>query len=227
MEMVEESLLVLKPDAVLRRFVGVETLKILLSKNIRITAFEETVASTQMAKEHYAVHEGKPFFDWLVRFITSGPVVAMRVEGENVIQQIRAMLGSTFAHKAEPDTIRGRYGIYGGVNVAHASDGEQTATEELGLWQREAGLSKHPWKSIGAQVDAYIKTHGSKKVSDNTQTLRKTCIGLVEGKLDEETGGKTLTKLLNEEFQERDKKYLKGFTSVLVETCMMDRARQK
>ena len=224
--MVEESLLILKPDAVLRRFVGVETLKILLSKGLRITAFEEMVASTQMAKKHYAVHEGKPFFDWLVRFITSGPVVAMRVEGENVIQQIRAMLGSTFAHKAEPNTIRGKYGIYGGVNVAHASDGEQTAAEELGLWEREAGLSKGPWKSIATQVDAYIKNYGSKKFSDNTQNLRQTCIGLVEGKVNEEIGGKTLSKLLDAEFQERDKKYLRGFTSVLVETCLMDRAKK-
>jgi nucleoside-diphosphate kinase len=226
MEMVEESLLILKPDAVLRRFVGVETLKILLSKSLRITAFEEMVTSTQLAKEHYAVHKGKPFFDWLVRFITSGPVVAMRVEGDNVIQQIRTMLGSTFAHKAEPNTIRGKYGVYGGVNVAHASDGEQTAAEEIGLWEREAGLSRHPWKSIATQVEAYIKNYGSKKLSDNTQDLRKTCIGLAEGKVDEKIGGKTLSKLLDGEFQEPDKKYLKGFTSVLVETCISDRAKK-
>jgi nucleoside-diphosphate kinase len=225
MGMVEESLLVLKPDAVLRRFVGVETLKILLSKSLKITAFEELNAPTRLAKEHYAVHEGKPFFDWLVKFITSGPVIAMRVEGENTIQQIRTMLGSTFAQKAEPNTVRGRYGIYGGVNVAHASDGVQTATEELGLWEREAGLVKSPLTSIGRQVDAYIKNYGSKKFSDNTQDLRKTCIGLAEGKVKEEIGKKTLSRLLDRELQEHDKKYLKGFTSVLVETCLMDRAR--
>jgi nucleoside-diphosphate kinase len=227
MEMVEESLLVLKPDAVLRRFVGTETLKILLSKSLRITAFEEMIASTQLAKKHYAVHEGKPFFDWLVRFITSGPVVAMRIEGENVIQQIRAMLGSTFAQKAEPNTIRGKFGIYGGVNVAHASDGVQTAAEELGLWEREVALSKSPWKSVARQVDTYIKNYGSRKFSDNTPDLRKTCIGLAEGKVNEEIGGKTLSKLLDGEFQERDKKYLKGFTSVLVETCLMDKAKKQ
>jgi nucleoside-diphosphate kinase len=227
MKMVEESLLVLKPDAVLRRFVGVESLKILLSKAFTVTAFKEMVASTKLAKKHYAVHEGKPFYDWLVRFITSGPVIAMRIEGESVIQQIRATLGSTFAHKAEPNTIRGKYGIYGGVNVAHASDGEQAATEELGLWERGAGLMKSPPKSVTKQVDAYIKDYGSKKFSDHTQDLRKACIGLSEGKVNEETGEKTLSKLLGGEFQERDRKYLKGFTSVLLETCLMDRAKTR
>ncbi|WXG42866.1 MAG: nucleoside-diphosphate kinase [Promethearchaeati archaeon SRVP18_Atabeyarchaeia-1] len=225
--MVEESLLILKPDAVLRRFVGVETLKILLSNGLIPTAFKEMVASTQLAKRHYAVHEGKPFYDWLVRFITSGPVVAMRVEGEGVIQQIRKVLGSTFAHKAEPDTIRGKYGIYGGVNVAHASDADQTATEELGLWEREAGLKKGAPRSVAKQIDSYVRDYGSRKFPDHTQELRKTCLGLADGKINEESGGKTLTALLNGEFQEHDRKYLKGFSSVLLETCLMDRAKKQ
>jgi nucleoside-diphosphate kinase len=222
-KMVEESLLVLKPDAVLRRFVGLETLKILLSKGFAITAFKEMIASDQLAREHYAVHEGKPFYDWLVRFITSGPVVAMRVEGKNVIQQIRTMLGSTFAHKAEPNTIRGKYGIYGGVNVAHASDGEQTATDELSLWEREVGLRRNPPKSVANQVQAYIRDYESKKFHDHTQELRAICIGLAAGKVDGDKGGNELSKLLNGEFLERDMKYLTGFSSVLVETCLADR----
>jgi nucleoside-diphosphate kinase len=223
MKVMEETLLVLKPDAVVRRFVSVEALKILLSKGFEITAFREMLVPTELAKRHYAVHEGKPFYDWLIRFITSGPVIAMRVQDEDVIQKIRTILGSTFAHKAEPATLRGRYGIYGGVNVAHASDSKETSAEELGLWQQDAGLTKEPSKSIGKRMSSYISTYSSRNISDHTQELRKTCLGIVDRTVSEENGRSTITKLLDSEFQKADRKYLKGFSETVVETCLMDR----
>jgi nucleoside-diphosphate kinase len=226
MKVIEETLLVLKPDAVVRRFVSVEALKILLSKGFAITAFREMLVPTGLAKKHYAVHEGKPFYDWLIRFITSGPVVAMRVQEEDVIQKIRTILGSTFAHKAEPNTLRGKFGIYGGVNVAHASDSEKTSAEEIGLWEQEANLIKDSPKSGAKQVNAYIRNYSYKSFSDHTQELRSTCMEIVERKLSEENGRSTLLRLLDSEFQEADRKYLKGFSEAVIETCLMDRNKK-
>lgn len=226
MKLIEETLLVLKPDAVVRRFVSVEALKILLSKGFAITAFREMLVPTGLAKKHYAVHEGKPFYDWLIRFITSGPVVAMRVQEEDVIQKIRTILGSTFAHKAEPNTLRGKFGIYGGVNVAHASDSEKTSAEEIGLWEQEANLIKDSPKSGAKQVNAYIRNYSYKSFSDHTQELRSTCMEIVERKLSEENGRSTLLRLLDSEFQEADRKYLKGFSETVIETCLMDRNKK-
>ncbi len=225
MKVIEETLLVLKPDAVVRRFVSVEALKILLSKGFVITAFEEMHVSNELAKKHYAVHAGKPFFEWLIRFITSAPVIAMRVQGKDVIQEIRTILGSTFAHKAEPNTLRGKYGIYGGVNVAHASDSEKTSAEELWLWEQEAGLKRESSKPITEKMSEYIKHYSTQKFLDNTKGLRDTCIGIVDRKVSEEDGKSTLLRLLDSEFQQADRKYLKAFSETVIETCLMDRKK--
>jgi nucleoside-diphosphate kinase len=226
MKLIEETLLVLKPDAVVRRFVSVEALRILMSKGFAINAFKEMLVPTELAKKHYVVHEGKPFYDWLIRFITSGPVIAMRVQDEDVIQGIRMILGSTFAHKADPSTLRGRYGIYGGVNVAHASDSEKTSAEELGLWEREANLIKDSPKSVAKHVNAYVKDYSFKSHPDHTQELRDNCVGIVERRISEENGRSTLVKLLDSELQKTDRKYLKGFSETVIETCLMDRNKK-
>jgi nucleoside-diphosphate kinase len=225
MKVMEETLLVLKPDAVVRRFVSVEALKILLSKGFAITAFKEMLVPTELAKKHYAVHEGKPFHDWLIRFITSAPVIAMRVQGEDVIQEIRTILGSTFAHKAEPNTLRGKYGIYGGVNVAHASDSEKTSAEEVGLWEQDARLAKESSKSVAKRMNDYIRGYSSFSSPDHTKELRDTCIGIVDCKVSEENGRSTLVRLLDSEFQKKDRKYLNGFSETVIETCLMDRKK--
>lgn len=225
--MIEETLLVLKPDAVLRRFAGVEALKILLPRGFNVLAFREMLVSKKLAQKHYAVHEGKSFYSWLIKFITSGPVVAMRVEGEDVIQEIRKILGSTFAHKAEPTSLRGKYGIYGGINVAHASDSQQTASEEIGLWEREVKLTRSPAEWVTKQIDSYMKVYDSKKSSDHTRELRAVCIGIAEDRINEKTGKSEISKLLSEEVLKGDRKYLKGFSDAVLETCLMDRTKKE
>nr|MDO8097757.1 nucleoside-diphosphate kinase [Candidatus Njordarchaeota archaeon] len=225
--MMEETLLVLKPDAVLRRFAGVEALKVLLSRGFSVLAFREMLVSKKLAEKHYAVHEGKSFYSWLIKFITSGPVVAIRVEGEDVIQETRKILGSTFAHNAEPTSLRGKYGLYGGINVAHASDSQQTALEEIGLWEREAKLTRSPAESVAKQMGSYIKFYVSKKTLDHTQELRAICIGIAEDRINEKTGKEKISKLLSEEILKGDRKYLKGFSAAVVETCLMDRMKKE
>jgi nucleoside-diphosphate kinase len=87
-----------------------------------------------LAERHYAVHAGKPFFVGLVDFITSGPLVAIALEGPNVISAVRVMVGATRAHEAAAGTIRGDLAIETGQNLVHASDGPETAAAELALW---------------------------------------------------------------------------------------------
>ena len=87
-----------------------------------------------MAEKHYAVHKGKPFYESLLTFLTSGPTVAMVLEGPNAIAVVRAMVGSTRPHEAAPGTIRGDYALVGLRNLVHASDAPETAASEIALW---------------------------------------------------------------------------------------------
>jgi len=95
-----------------------------------------------LAKMHYGVHKEKPFFPWLVDFISSAPVLIMIFEADNAIQKIRDALGATFVQKASPDVLRGKYGIWAGVNIAHASDAPETAAQEIELWKANGGLAE-------------------------------------------------------------------------------------
>ena len=110
----EESLVFLKPDAVLRRGIGAAILQQFLKNDDKfsILAFKEIQVSEDLAKEHYQEHEGKHFFPWLVKSLRTAPVLAMIIRGD--IPQIRGFLGATFVQKADTNTIRGKYGIWGG-----------------------------------------------------------------------------------------------------------------
>ena len=122
-----------------------------------------------LAKMHYDVHKEKPFFPWLVDFISSAPVLTMIFEAENVIQGIRDALGATFVQKAAPDALRGKYGIWAGINIAHASDAPETATKEIQLWTAEGGLEESPDAEKNAR--SYIELYSSGN-ADYTMELR-------------------------------------------------------
>jgi nucleoside-diphosphate kinase len=96
-----------------------------------------------LAERHYAVHRGKPFYEGLLDFITSGPVVAAVLEGPNAIALSRTMLGATRPEDAAPGTIRGDLAVDTGQNLVHASDGEETAAKELALWFAPAELQQY------------------------------------------------------------------------------------
>lgn len=137
----EQSLVIIKPDGTLRRRVGALIIKALLERGYRIRAFKEMQVPESLAKKHYDVHKKRPFFPWLVQFITSGRVLVMILEGGDVIQGIRDALGATFVEKASPDSLRGKYGLIAGINIAHASDSTETAEEEIHLWTEHGGLT--------------------------------------------------------------------------------------
>jgi nucleoside-diphosphate kinase len=138
----ERSFVIIKPDGTARRRVSALVLKALMDRGYKVRAFREMRVTDSLAELHYAVHKEKPFFPWLVDFISSAPVLAIIFEGDDVIQGVRDALGATFVQKAEPSSLRGKYGIWAGVNIAHASDASETATKEIALWTKEGGLKE-------------------------------------------------------------------------------------
>jgi len=129
----ERTFAMIKPDAVQRGFVG-EILCRFEKKGIKIVAMKLVAVDRKLAEKHYGIHKGKPFFEPTVNYITSSPVVAMVLEGVNVIEMVRAMTGATDPQKAAMGTIRGDYGQFIGRNIIHASDGKDTAQFEISLW---------------------------------------------------------------------------------------------
>jgi len=130
---VESTLLIVKPDAVARGLIG-EVLSRVEAKGLRIAEMKLMEIPSEMAEEHYAEHREKPFFGELVGFITSGPVVAARVEGESAIAALRTLMGPTSPIEAPPGTIRGDFGTVITENLVHGSDSPASAERELKLF---------------------------------------------------------------------------------------------
>ncbi len=133
----QRSLVLLKPDCVERRLVG-EMISRFEAKGLRIVAMKLIRVTPELSQKHYAEHVSKPFYKGLEEFITSAPVVALAIEGLEAITVIRNMLGATSGLKAAPGTIRGDYSISRQMNLVHASDGEEAAARELGLYFSKA-----------------------------------------------------------------------------------------
>ncbi len=132
--MTERTLVLIKPDAVERRLIG-EIIARIERKGLIIAALELRHVSEQLAAQHYAEHEGKPFFGSLLEFITSGPVVAAIVEGPRAIAAFRQVAGGTDpVDKATPGTIRGDFGLETQLNLVHGSDSTDSAKREIALW---------------------------------------------------------------------------------------------
>ncbi|OBK77817.1 nucleoside-diphosphate kinase [Mycobacterium sp. 1164985.4] len=130
----ERTLVLVKPDGVKRRLVG-EILARIERKGLAIAALELVTVSDELARKHYAEHDGKPFFDSLLAFITSGPVVAAIVEGPRAIAAFRQIAGGTDpVEKATPGTIRGDLALITQDNLVHGSDSPESAAREIGLW---------------------------------------------------------------------------------------------
>jgi nucleoside-diphosphate kinase len=130
----ERTLVLVKPDGVARSLVG-EVISRIERKGLRLTALELRTVSQETAKEHYAEHAERPFFASLIEFITSGPVVAVVVEGERAIPAFRQLAGGTDpVEKAIPGTIRGDFGLQTQLNLVHGSDSPESAEREIGLW---------------------------------------------------------------------------------------------
>jgi nucleoside-diphosphate kinase len=192
----ERSLVIIKPDGTVRRRVSALVLQALLDRGYTLVAFQEMKVSESLAKKHYAVHREKPFFSWLVDFISSAPVLAMIFESNGVIQGVRDALGATFVQKASPDSLRGKYGIWAGINIAHASDAPETAASEIALWTSEGGLIESPESEASAR--AYIKKHIDDDV-DFTMKLREVVKNAIENQDSSETTLESLKDLFSKD----------------------------
>ena len=139
----ERTLVLIKPDAVQRQLTG----RILVrfeERGLKIVGLKLVQVDRALAERHYDVHRGKPFFEGLLAFITSSPLVALALEGPNAIALVRAMVGATRPHEAAPGTIRGDLAVETAQNLVHASDGPETAAAELALWFGPAELLDYP-----------------------------------------------------------------------------------
>jgi nucleoside-diphosphate kinase len=136
----ERTFLMIKPDAIQRGLVG-DIIKRFETKGFTLVGLKLLSVSRELAEKHYDVHRERPFFQGLVEFIISSPVVAMVWEGDGVIASARKIIGATNPLNAEPGTIRGDYGINVGRNLIHGSDGPETAASEIALWFKPEELS--------------------------------------------------------------------------------------
>jgi len=140
----ERTLVLLKPDCVQRRLMG-EVISRFERKGLNIVAMKMLQVTPELSKQHYAEHVAKPFYPNLESFITASPIVAMVVEGLEVIRVVREMLGATSGLKAAPGTIRGDYSSSRQMNLVHASDGPEAAAREIELYfSKDQVLSYEP-----------------------------------------------------------------------------------
>jgi nucleoside-diphosphate kinase len=130
---VERTLILVKPDAFARSLTG-EIIARFERKGLRLAALRRLTMERGLAERHYAEHEGKPFYGELVDFITSGPVVAMVLEGESAVEAARQVIGATNPLEASPGSVRGDFAISVGQNMIHGSDSTESAAREVGLF---------------------------------------------------------------------------------------------
>ena len=131
--MAERTLIIIKPDGVHRHLIGEITTRF-EKKGLKLVAAKFMKISEDLARQHYAVHKGKPFFEGVVKYLSSAPVLVMVWEAQGVIDMSRKLMGSTFGYDAQPGTIRGDFGCSRGYNLIHGSDSPQSADYEIALY---------------------------------------------------------------------------------------------
>jgi nucleoside-diphosphate kinase len=130
---VETTLVLVKPDGVQRRLVG-RILARFEEKGLQVVGLRLSRLERSLLEKHYAAHRAKPFYEGLVSYMASSPVVAIALRGKNAVAVVRKMMGATFGSKAEPGTIRGDFAISDGFNLVHGSDSPEAAAKELELF---------------------------------------------------------------------------------------------
>jgi nucleoside-diphosphate kinase len=138
----ERTLIILKPDALQRGLSG-RIITRFEEKGFQIVGMKVMQVSRELAEKHYAVHKGKPFYDRLLQYITTSPVVVMALQAVNAITVSRKMMGATFGSKAEPGTIRGDFGLSNSYNLIHGSDSPEAAQFEIGLYFKPDELVRY------------------------------------------------------------------------------------
>lgn len=142
MEERERTFLMVKPDGVQRGLVG-NVVSRLEHKGLKLVAMKMMHIKPELAAEHYGEHNGKPFYDGLIDFITSAPVVAMIWEGDDAVDMVRTLIGATDPRKAAPGTMRGDLAMFMGKNIVHGSDSLESAEREMNLFFKDEEICSH------------------------------------------------------------------------------------
>lgn len=138
----QQTLILLKPDCIQRRLIGAITQRF-ENKGLRLAGMKLVQAGRDLAEKHYAVHQGKPFYESLLQFLTSGPTVAMVWEGREAVVVARNLIGATDGTKAVPGSLRGDYAISVQNNLIHGSDSPENAATEIALWFKPEELVRY------------------------------------------------------------------------------------
>ncbi len=146
----EITFVLVKPDGVQRGLIG-EVVSRLEKRGLRLAAAKFMAVSQELAEMHYAIHKGKPFYDGLIRYITSAPVMAMVWEGPQAVAAVRQTMGSTRPTEAAPGTVRHDFALEIGRNLTHASDSVENGEKEVALWFRPEEIVH--W---GREIDRWI-----------------------------------------------------------------------
>jgi nucleoside-diphosphate kinase len=152
----ERTLVLVKPDGVQRLLAG-RIIARYEERGLKIVGLKLVHVDRELAERHYAIHKGKPFFEGLVSFITSAPLVALALEGPDAIAYVRTMNGATRPSEAAPGTIRGDFAVEMGQNLVHASDSPESAETELAIWFRPEELL-----SYGRDIDRWVVGPGAR-----------------------------------------------------------------
>ena len=193
----EEMLILLKPDGMVRRYSGARALKSILELGVNINFFEVLKPKREfLADRHYAEHKGKFFYDNLVNFMSATELAVVIASGDNVVEKVRTLLGKTMCEKADPLSIRGRYGTTKGVNLVHASDSNETAEREVKLWMEIINLEEG--KDYKKEMLAYIKTYENFPMIDSVR-YREISRDLSDKRISKEEAEKTINELLTKE----------------------------
>ena len=192
----EEMLILLKPDGMVRRYAGARALKSIVELGVNINFFQVLKPKKEfLADRHYAEHKGKFFYDNLVNFMSATELAVIIASGDNVVEKVRTLLGKTMCEKADPLSIRGRYGTTKGINLVHASDSSETAEREVKLWREIINVEEKDYKK---DIMAYIRTYENFPMIDSVR-YREISKDLSEGKVSKEEAEKTINELLTKE----------------------------
>ncbi|MCW1295561.1 MAG: nucleoside-diphosphate kinase [Candidatus Parvarchaeum sp.] len=192
----EEMLILLKPDGMVRRYAGARALKSIVELGVNINFFQILKPKKEfLADRHYAEHKGKFFYDNLVNFMSATELAVIIASGDNVVEKVRTLLGKTMCEKADPLSIRGRYGTTKGINLVHASDSNETAEKEVKLWKEIINIEEKDYKK---DIMAYIRTYENFPMIDSVR-YREISKDLSEGKVSKEEAEKTINELLTKE----------------------------
>jgi len=218
----DKMLLFLKPDAVVRRYVGARILKEVTKLDPTISVFKNlSVPKNFLAETHYRAHQNKFFFSWLLDYVSVGQVLVLVIEGEGLVSKVRSLLGPTQPEKAaatSPSSLRARYGIFGGVNCAHASESKEASAEEVIRWKEKFALVTDP--DAKRKVQEYIQKYidypmiDSMRYRELSEEITSKTMGPLEGK-------EAFQRLLRVENPTGDNTVINNLADVMVRNCLL------